>query len=152
MKPLRVLFALGLPAFVSGVLGEAPALVRQSPFAGGTLVGSHADGPALELRGILSGAAGTRYWIYDRASRTGTWATVGESGLPFVIRAEGPGAETATVEKDGRVAFLRLEEPKVSPEPEAPSTQNPPGPPEPSYVMTRRLPGEPRAPGTGAGR
>src|SRR5579859_503214 len=103
MKPLRLIPALGLLVFVSSMLGQAPALVRRSPFAGAAIVGSGPDGPALELGGILSGAGETRYWIYDRASQTGTWAALNEPGLPFLVRAGDPAADSATVDMDGQV-------------------------------------------------
>ncbi|HEY1765865.1 MAG TPA: hypothetical protein VGF85_13155 [Opitutaceae bacterium] len=148
MKPLPLLLTLGLLCLAPSVLGQAPALVRQSPFAGDALAGSKAESAALELRGIISGAGETRYWIYDRTSKTGAWSAVGEPGLPFLVRAGDPGQDSATVEKDGRVALLQLRSAKVLPEsPETAAT--PPNSADAAaqtYVMTRRLPGEPRAP------
>ena len=148
MKPLRLFLALGLLVFVSSVLGQAPALVRQSPFAGGAVVVSGAGAPALELRGIVSGPEGSRFWICDPASKSGAWAAVSESGFPFLVQIGDPDAETATVEEGGRVFLLHLKNARVLPVSVASAEDTPKESAAGtfSYVMTRRLPGEPRAP------
>jgi hypothetical protein len=145
MKRLRVLVAFSIGVLASGVLGQAPPLVGPSPFAGDTGSGSGAAAPALELKGIMSDAEGTRYCIYDAATRTGEWVGAAEPGHAFVVRSGDPATETATVETGGRVLLLRLRMAKVHPAALA-TAETPAVPAEAHAMMTRRLPGEPRAP------
>jgi hypothetical protein len=148
MKRLRLILAFGLVALASGVLGQAPALVPQSPFASPAAEGRGAESSAPELRGIVSGPDGTRYWICDASANSGAWLKVGEPGYPFMVQDGDPGAETATVAAEGRVCLLRLKAATVRPA-DAEASAGSPGAdraPAPAYMMTRRLPGEPRAP------
>ena len=122
MIPFPVHPSRGLLLLVAGIglLAAAPAraqLVDASPFlapgaAGGANGG--ADSGALELRGIMSTPAGTRYCIFDPVKKTATWAGVDERGNPFLIKSADLAHQAVTVQSEGRITRLSLHVAKVA--------------------------------------
>jgi hypothetical protein len=92
-------------------------LVDASPFlAPGASAGPNggAENGALELRGIMSTPAGTRYCIYDPGKKVGTWVGVNERGNSFMIKSADLAHQAVTVQSEGRTLRLMLQVSKVS--------------------------------------
>ena len=99
-------------------VGRAVAQVAEtSPFlppgaaAGANGVGENA---MLELRGIMTTAAGTRFCIYDPVKKSGIWSGLNERGNPFVIKSADLAHQTVTVQSEGRSLRLTLHEARVA--------------------------------------
>jgi len=92
-------------------------LVDTSPFLGAGSASGPNGGPdstALELRGIMSTPAGTRYCIYDPVKKAGAWVGLNERGSSFMIKSADPGHEAVTVQSEGRTMRLVLHAAKVA--------------------------------------
>ena len=123
MLPSPVHSFRGLLLVAAAGLGLLPVsraraqLVDASPFvapgaAGGANGG--ADSGALELRGIMSTPAGTRYCIYDPAKKASTWAGLNELGNSFTIKSVDPARQAVTVQSEGRTVRLELHRAKIA--------------------------------------
>jgi hypothetical protein len=94
-----------------------PQIVAASPFLPPSAAGvpSGAGGPAeLELRGILRSAEGARFWVYDTARKSGTWAELDQHGGPFVITSADLSNDAVTVFSNGKSMRLVLRETGVA--------------------------------------
>jgi hypothetical protein len=124
---------------------QEATLAKLSPFGGAASAGDHSkpSSPDLELRGIMPTPEGVRYLIYDPGRKSGTWASVDETGNAFVVKWGDPAVDEVGVETAGRVVTLRMRGGKVIPlAAEQPAPQQPASP----RVAARRQPGDPRAP------
>lgn len=88
-------------------------------------------------------AEGVQYLIYDPGRKSGTWASVEETGNAFVVKWGDPALDEAKVETGGRVVTLKMRDGKVIP---ATAEQAAPQQVAPPRVPARRQPGDPRAP------
>lgn len=103
------------PAFAAvkaPAVGSAwTGLADESPFIPASSDGgfrTQADGPGLELRGIMTTSAGPEYCIYDVAKKRSVWAAQGENGPGFVIISGSPSDESVTLDCQGRRVTLAL--------------------------------------------
>jgi hypothetical protein len=94
-----------------------PGLVDASPFLPlGASDASSATSSAYELRGIMSAADGSRYYIYDPATKVGAWVRLREAGFPFVVNSADDFNDKVTVEVTGAgQQVLVLRSPKIEP-------------------------------------
>jgi hypothetical protein len=92
-------------------------LVDTSPFlAPGAAAGPNGgpDSATLELRGIMSTPAGTRYCIYDPVRKAGAWVGLNERGNTFMIKSADLAHQAVTVQSEGRTLRLTLRAAKVA--------------------------------------
>jgi hypothetical protein len=131
-----VTVALGLTS-----KAQESALAKQSPFGGAGAAGDVSKSPSqeLELRGIMPTPEGVQYLIYDPGRKSGTWASVDETGNAFVVKWGDPAMDEVRVETGGRMVTLKMRDGKVVP---AVAQQRAPTP----HFAPRRQPGDPRAP------
>ena len=120
MAILRRSFIIYAAGACLGLLpaGRARAQVAEtSPFLPpGAAAGANgaAESAMLELRGIMTTAAGTRFCIYDPVKKSGIWSGLNERGNPFVIKAADLAHQTVTVQSEGRSLKLTLRAARVA--------------------------------------
>lgn len=111
---------------------HADPLAANSPFlpplSGGPQASSASVAPPLELRGLMSGPAGNRYWIYNPSNKQGVWVGPNETGNAFVILADDSLGGVEIRMDDGRRFRLKLHEAKVGAEAVASASASGPEP------------------------
>jgi hypothetical protein len=139
------ILAAGMAALVLAARAQESTLAKQSPFGGAAAGGeiSNPPSPELELRGIMPTEEGVQYLIYDPGRKSGTWASVEETGNAFVVKWGDPALDEVKVETGGRVVTLKMRDGKVIPATAERAAQQQVAAP---HGAARRQPGDPRAP------
>jgi hypothetical protein len=89
----------------------SPFLAAQTAATGSAA----AEGPAFELRGLMSVSNETACCVYDLKTKTSAWVGLGEAGHPFVITWVDPARDEAClVTGDGRKLLLTLRAARVA--------------------------------------
>ena len=138
-----LLAALAASAVRSRADTPPPAgLADSSPFAPVEAKGAaagQADAGPVELRGILNGAQGPTFCIYDTARKSGTWVGQADRTGPIVVRSFDLSRESVVVEIGGRVTTLTLKQAKVASDNGPSRPVGPPagftGQPQPNYPI-----------------
>jgi hypothetical protein len=104
-------------AFVAAAGSLRADLAPASPFlpANGAAAGI-AAGPAgpIELRGVMSTQTGAAFCIYDTAKKRDVWVGLNETGHDFVVKSADAGADSVSVQYQGRTMTLTLRASKVA--------------------------------------
>lgn len=121
-------FSLGLSLLLLGApllrAQPAPGLAANSPFLPpNTAATAAAEATPLELRGILTMGRKSSFNLYDPATKASEWVGLNEAGQKFTVTNFEPGADRVTVNYQGRVLTLTLQQPKIV---AAPVGQGPP--------------------------
>ncbi len=137
-----VIYAAGA-CLVLWPAGRAVAQVAEtSPFLpAGVAAGANGGGEnaMLELRGIMTTAAGTRFCIYDPVKKSGIWSGLNEHGNTFVIKSADLAHDTVVVQSEGRSLKLTLHEARIA----ALGPAGPPGAVAPSSPEGAAAPASP---------
>jgi hypothetical protein len=118
MTPLRILALIAASGGIQALAGQPASLVDASPFLPSATVGApaapHAE--ALELRGIMPGASGYLFYVYDTAKKRGVWAGTSDPADAFTV-VEGNAREGSLDIRtsDGQLLHLKLREAKILP-------------------------------------
>ncbi|QYM79228.1 hypothetical protein K0B96_01020 [Horticoccus luteus] len=123
MKSLLGLTLLVLGASIAGAQPD-PGLAENSPFLPpNSAAAPTAEATPLELRGILTMGSKSSFNLYDPATKTSEWVGLNEQGQKFTVTNFDAGNDRVTVNYQGRVLTLTLQQPKIV---AAPVVQGPP--------------------------
>ncbi len=117
MNPRFAACSLLVATALSATGGYAQRLAEKSPFLppGGKEGPVATENPPLELRGIMGEGAGQLFNIYNPATKTSVWVSLGEAGQNFQIRSFDNAAETVSIDYGGRAVVLKLAQGKIAP-------------------------------------
>jgi hypothetical protein len=106
-----LLAALGIWLLAISSSVEAAELTADSPFmppSNGAAPIAITEGGVIELHGIMTTSAGTRFSIYDTRTQKAVWVGLNETGLPFVVRSHSIVDNNDQVKVDYQGATLPL--------------------------------------------
>ena len=116
MNPRALIPVLGITFGLTTIHADASTLAAKSPFIPlGTknALSSETGTPPLELRGVMTGPLGSRYYIYSPAQKHGVWAGPHELENLFEIVSDDPVEGSLKVRMaDGSIVDLEFREAK----------------------------------------
>jgi hypothetical protein len=117
MRTIRHLALLALSGALPAMASPAATLADVSPFLPRGMAGAQgtqlsSDVP--ELRGVMSGASGNLYYVYDPTKKRGVWTGLNDTENPFqIVAADAVAGSLAIRTGDGRILHLTLREAKT---------------------------------------